>query len=221
MKTGVKSKPTATAKLPRPGFWRQHRRQINLVVLAIIMVAAVGPLILWTSNYLIVSDPLPEGTDAIIVLAGDDTGEREVEGARVYDQVLSKRIILSGGLVGWETAAADLMKKHLIFLGLPAAKIIAERQSTSTYENAIFSKKIMDRYHWRSAIVVTSAYHTRRTRMIFTKVFGADYRLYYHPAREAYLRDWAWWRNSRATEVVLMEYLKYWWYYLKFVILQD
>lgn len=50
--------------------------------------------------------------------------------------------------------------------------IIAEPKATSTWTNATESIKIMEQHGWKSAIVVTSDFHTRRTKMAFERAKG-------------------------------------------------
>jgi uncharacterized SAM-binding protein YcdF (DUF218 family) len=51
--------------------------------------------------------------------------------------------------------------------GVPDSAIVLEPQATSTIENACFSERIMQQHGWRSAEVITSAYHLPRSGMIF------------------------------------------------------
>lgn len=126
----------------------------------------------------LVSHVNPRPADVIIVLGAGTrkTGERlpsqakqrTLEGIKLYQQGYAPRIIISGGRdknTGY--VESDEMAKFAVANGLPAEAIIAERQSTSTWENAKYSLAIMQERGWKSAVVVTSPYHTWRACRMF------------------------------------------------------
>lgn len=54
-------------------------------------------------------------------------------------------------------------------------QLILEENSTSTWANATHSIDIMEEYNWDSALVVTTDYHTRTTRLSFERAaLGKD-----------------------------------------------
>ena len=55
--------------------------------------------------------------------------------------------------------------------GIPRDALLTENKATSTYENALYSKEIILENEIKSALVVTSNYHMRRTRLAFERVF--------------------------------------------------
>ncbi|WP_407888483.1 YdcF family protein [Levilactobacillus sp. N40-8-2] len=81
-------------------------------------------------------------------------------------------IIFSGGQGADETVPEGVaMRQYAIDHGLPPEQAIAEDQSKTTYENMVFSKKIIDD---RSTVqprvtFVTNGYHTFRAGMIARK----------------------------------------------------
>lgn len=59
--------------------------------------------------------------------------------------------------------------------GADSAQLVLEEESTSTWTNATNSVAIMEENGWDSALVVTTDYHTRRTRLSFERAaFGKD-----------------------------------------------
>ncbi|MBC9785362.1 YdcF family protein [Heliobacterium chlorum] len=174
------------------------------------ILVALSTLLLmlrFAGDFLVLADE-PTKADAIIVLSGDDGGrtERAVE---LYHQGYAPYIILSGGRVYQETTMAELMQKHAIKLGVPKEAIILENKSSSTYQNAAHSKEIMEKYQFKSAIVVSSNYHMRRTKLVFEQVFQGTSDVFayvpfdnqdYNPAR--------WWEKNRGIMVTITEYIK-------------
>ncbi len=84
-----------------------------------------------------------------------------------------KKILLTGGngdLVYEVAKEADLANRYLQTLGIPPEDIIVENASRNTYENAIFTKKILDKdFPNQSCLLITSAWHMRRSAAIFKK----------------------------------------------------
>lgn len=122
----------------------------------------------------------PIKADVIIVLGagtrkhGDplppQAKQRVLEGVALYTQGYATHMIISGGLdknTGY--VEADEMKAYAVTQGVPADAIIAERQSTSTWENTTYSLAIMREHQWSVPLVVTSPYHTWRACRMFEK----------------------------------------------------
>ena len=83
-----------------------------------------------------------------------------------------KKLLLTGGsgdLLQEQPSEADLMKKFLLRLGVPEEDIIIEADSRNTYENAIFSKKKLEAYPGARCLLLTSAWHMRRSAGCFRK----------------------------------------------------
>ncbi len=81
-------------------------------------------------------------------------------------------IIVSGGVVYTDRAAeAPIVRRFLLDLGVPDKRIILEKKSRDTMENARFSREIMKQHGFDRPILVTSAFHMRRSIEAF-KRFG-------------------------------------------------
>ncbi|NHW34322.1 YdcF family protein [Paenibacillus aceris] len=83
----------------------------------------------------------------------------------LYKQGKFKQLIVSGGLDhnGSKLTEAEGMRNYLVKKGLPAKSILIEPRATSTYENLLFSKQIMDEQGLVSSIIVTHSYHGSRS----------------------------------------------------------
>ena len=55
--------------------------------------------------------------------------------------------------------------------GIPRDDLLTENEAESTYENALYSKDILLEHGFETALVVTSNYHMRRTRLAYERVF--------------------------------------------------
>jgi len=90
--------------------------------------------------------------------------------AQLYHK-LNLPIIVSGGKVLETTGAeADIAKVILMGLGVPGDQVIVENQSLNTTENAVFTKKLIQQYNFSQPILVTSAFHMKRSVLQFEKV---------------------------------------------------
>jgi uncharacterized SAM-binding protein YcdF (DUF218 family) len=65
---------------------------------------------------------------------------------------------------------AASIRKVLIGEGVPAAAITVESKATTTHANAVLLKPFLEAAHVRSALIVTSPFHTRRALATFRKV---------------------------------------------------
>ena len=165
-------------------------------------------------NYLIVSDKL-EKCDAILVLAGDNgEGERVKEGAKLFKEGYGKYLVLNGNEIGWNTYAADIMEKQALSLKVPHSAIIPVRiDGNSTIEEAKTNRNIFVKKNFRSFILVSSSYHTRRAKWIFSKVFSeTDIKIFAHPSKDSEYNPDKWWKERISAKHVFYEYTKLIWY---------
>lgn len=166
--------------------------------------------------------------DFIIVLGAGLIRGREVSrllGSRLdkaYDFYLkqknnkgkSSKIIVSGGRGGdEEISEAEAMKEYLVSKGCPNKDIILEDKARTTYENMIFSKKIMDKMKKKyKSVFVTNEYHVFRAGILAKKAglknvgLGSKTAFYFVPS--AFIREFF---------GVLS--LRKWWYIFLMVIL--
>jgi uncharacterized SAM-binding protein YcdF (DUF218 family) len=94
------------------------------------------------------------------------------------------RIVFTGGtanLVSTEAREADYSAPIFESLGIPKERLILERDSRNTWENAIFTKQLVNPKPGERWLLVTSAFHMPRSMGIFRKA-GFDV--------EAYPVDW-------------------------------
>jgi uncharacterized SAM-binding protein YcdF (DUF218 family) len=79
-------------------------------------------------------------------------------------------IVLSGGQVYPDDGVeADIARRQLISMGVPAADIYVEDKSRNTEENAKYTRKILAEHHFQHPVLITSAFHMRRAVLDFAK----------------------------------------------------
>jgi uncharacterized SAM-binding protein YcdF (DUF218 family) len=153
--------------------------------------------------------------DVIVILAGEET-ERVEYGVKLFKEGWARKdkIILAGGPLVWKYTWASLMKEHAISLGVPKNAILLEDKSTSTEEDALFTKEILNKYKYKTFILVTSPYHSRRATRIFRKIMGNEIKLISAPAEKSWFRFNKWWERRRDRARVLDEYSKFMWLWI-------
>jgi uncharacterized SAM-binding protein YcdF (DUF218 family) len=167
-------------------------------------------------NCLVVKDRL-EKSDVIIVLGTDSKGDREAWAAKLYEKGLARRIIMCGYEVGWQASTAEIMKRHAVHLGVPEQAMILDYgwDNNGTWDNALNSLKIVKENNLKTAIIVTSNYHTRRSRYAFRKVFrDSNIRVLISPCPGGSFSPDEWWKSRELSKSVFLEYTKLVYYFL-------
>jgi uncharacterized SAM-binding protein YcdF (DUF218 family) len=162
------------------------RKKIRIVLL-LIAVLFSNPFIYRTISMWWQPAPahLPAGTQySVGILLGGmsmydarDTGyfgnnaDCFIQAANLYHSGQIRKVLISGGtgsLLSNEPTEARFLLKELLRNGVKKEDIIVEADSRNTFENALFSKKILDSLQLQQPfVVITSAQHMPRSMMVF------------------------------------------------------
>jgi len=182
------------------------KRIVWLTAVILFLFLARKPLFMAVGSFLIVQDELKQ-VDVIIVLGGDD--ERVKEAVYLYKEGISKNMIMTGGSSDAKVSKAEVMKRQAMRLGIPEERIILEPKSRHTYEHPIFVKPILRAQGFKSAIVLSSPYHMRRSAMLFDRAFkDSGIKLIYYPVQESWFKVDQWWTSAISRKTVCQEYMK-------------
>ena len=106
-----------------------------------------------------------------------ESADRFLQPALLYKQGKVDRILITGGNTSIGNLKIDQsnetaqVKRLLVALGIPNEKILTETQARNTHENAVNSKIMIDSLHLKGPfLLVTSAFHMRRSMACFTKI---------------------------------------------------
>jgi uncharacterized SAM-binding protein YcdF (DUF218 family) len=89
----------------------------------------------------------------------------------LYKNHYAPKILMSGGTdKGDDVSEAETMKTIATKDGIPAADILVETKSTSTYQNLAFSQKILNSAGLHSAIIVTDPSTNARAGLVASKL---------------------------------------------------
>jgi uncharacterized SAM-binding protein YcdF (DUF218 family) len=178
---------------------------------------------------LIVEKPL-ERADAMLVLAGSATYiERTQKAAELFQKGVAPLVLLTddGTRGGWSRAEqrnppfVELARKNLIAAGVPAENIeILQPQVAGTIDEAELLGKTVRQRNLKRILLVTSAYHTRRTLWTFKKAAAAGENLIIGiesaPPGVQTPPPAFWWLSPTGWQTVAGEYVKgayYWVFY--------
>ncbi|WP_137791037.1 YdcF family protein [Bacillus sp. E(2018)] len=148
---------------------------LTLLVTTILFAGTLETLILTSAN----TDPekVSSKIDSILVLGGGTKNNRpgavlkgRLDQALTYaEEHPNVTFIVSGGLgFGKTTSEGSIMKHYLVENGIESNRIQIEEKATSTYENLLYTKKMIQPDD--QLLIVTSDFHLFRTKMIAKRV---------------------------------------------------
>ncbi|UUZ79285.1 YdcF family protein [Paenibacillus sp. P26] len=155
---------------------------------ALLALAAAAMLWIGYVQWLMASlpDTMPRPKEAGIVLGAalwqttpsPALKERLNRAVQLYQAGMIRHIIVTGGYdsPNSKLTEAEGMRDYLLEQGVPVAAILLENEARSTYQNLLFSRRLMQQEGWSSAVIITHRYHAVRALDI------ARYLGYDHPA---------------------------------------
>lgn len=113
--------------------------------------------------------------------------DRLIHTVQLFKLGIVKKVVISGGsgkLIDDGSRESLKLKSVMLMMGVPDSVIYTDASSDNTYENAVESKRIIDslKIPTESCLLVTSAFHMRRSLACFRKVdldidyFTCDFR---------------------------------------------
>ncbi len=103
--------------------------------------------------------------------------DRIIHAYQLYKLGKISKILVSGGsskLRDFEYKEADNLYNYLLLCGMDPTDIILENKARNTYENALYSRQLLEKEHpGKRHLVITSGFHLKRSVMCFRKL-GMD-----------------------------------------------
>ena len=187
------------------------------------------PLLAWTGAKLLIVKAELASADAIVVLGGSSTYiERTDWAARLYREGRAPIIILTndGVISGWSNAEErnpyfyELARQELRQRGVPAEKILlVSRVASGTFEESLGLREYATAHSLKRLLVVTSAYHSRRSLWSFRHVCeGSDIEVGIDgpPPGWQTPSPVTWWLHRFGWKVVAGEYVKMIYYRMRY-----
>lgn len=202
------------------------RRRLILWILALPVMAAA---LAWVAaRMLIINHPLQQA-DSIVILAGSSTYKERVQhAAALFREGRAPRVILLDDHQrgGWSAEKqinplfVEFANEQLQTLGVQRDRIdIVSESGLGTFTEANSVREFAVSRKLRSLLVVTSAYHSRRTLWTYQKVFagsGIDIGLDPVPPGQQSPAPATWWLHLKGWEMVPLEWIKLVFYRLRY-----
>jgi uncharacterized SAM-binding protein YcdF (DUF218 family) len=193
------------------------RRLALAVTLAVLFAMAI--FLPFAGRYLVHEDPLTHA-DAIFVLNGT-RAERPLEAVDLYKAGYAPNIVLSPGRMEDAEVSlqmhgirfpsdAALARDAMVQMGIsPSAITLAEGSVDNTGQEAELLHKLVVARGWRTVLVITSKYHSRRASFAFRREFrDSDVTVRLRLTRYDTADPAHWWRHRADIRYVASELQK-------------
>ena len=210
---------------------RLRRGVIGLALVAVTMAGlylARAPLLVWVGHQLVHEDTLEEA-DAIVVLSGAAL-TRELAAADLYTAGLAPVVVLT--TVPENPVVEEMARRGLALRSTTEARIaFLERAGVPVDAVTVLSRHVQSTQQeadlvaaWavsrdiRRLIIVTSAYHSARVRLVFDRTFDDDTLVRVHPAPIGRFDPERWWHDRTTLRDGLVELQKLFYYRMMYAL---
>jgi uncharacterized SAM-binding protein YcdF (DUF218 family) len=180
------------------------------------------PILRGMGNYLVVQDDL-EKCDAIYVLSGNPI-DRGREGSVLLKQDYAPEVICTGAdysgvmlAYGIKVLHCELTRRAMLQQDADSTRIRMLAAGTSTMEEYDAIKKDIESHGYRKVIILTSLFHTRRTRQVFKdRLEDAGIHTVMRGADDSGFDEAHWWKHEDGLLFLNSEYVKMVYYWVKY-----
>ncbi len=204
----------------KPGkFGRKPLFLVNFILLMIpVTYFGYRPLLRYSASA-IIAESEPIKADAVVLLAGGEPG-RAWGAADIYQQKLAPYVVLTREPIrsdmvelqkrGIELSTGfDMNTRILRGLGVPQDAILrVEPFVRDTFDELTRVRELAQQKRWKSLIIVTSNYHTRRTRLVARYLLGSTIDFTVVGSRHGGLNRDAWWQRRDDVRTFVIEFEK-------------
>lgn len=179
---------------------------IVLLVLVALLYLVRAPLLRLAGSFWVRADP-PANSDVIVILSDDDfTADRATRAADLYRDGWAPRVVGSGRWLRPYLSVADLMQRDLEARGVPHKAIIPfAHDAPDTLEELRGVAQFAKQHDWKRIMIVTSNYHTRRTRYLCDHVFPSGVHVLVESAPDHEYDPDSWWRTRMGLKTFFHE----------------
>jgi uncharacterized SAM-binding protein YcdF (DUF218 family) len=213
-------------------------RSLKWIKIAALTVSIVVIFLALSYDYLfnkigqfLVYEQSPQKADVIVILNGRDT-ERSLAAVDLYNAEYADLIVIANGSkqpgsdefrkrVGRNFGRKKFIQEAIAAMGVPAQafQMIGDGV-TSTYDEAKVTKQFLIQNHFRSILLVTSKWHSRRAYLTFKSSLKdiKESKIIVYPSKYDTFDPHSWWKNQSNIEIVMGEYLRLFFYIITFKI---
>lgn len=180
----------------RGGIFFRFMSLIAFIVLLFILYLVRAPILRLVGNFWVVNDP-PQAADVIVMLGDDNySGDRATHAAELFKAGLAPRVIASGRYIRPYATISDLEAHDLADHGVPQSAIVRfAHEARDTHDECEGIGQLMTQHGWKRILLVTSSYHTRRSRYICSRLLPPGTILRMGAARDSDYDPDNWWRT--------------------------
>jgi len=195
---------------------------LAVVLLCLAAVSSREAMLPCLSSWLNVGES-PDCADHVLILPGDETfrplvGAALVNAGLVRDVLVPVTKVSADEKDGISLPTSEVIRRVLMQRGIPDEKVLLlTGASRTTFDDARALAAHLERRPQNTVIVITNAFHTRRTRYIFRQVLGAKaVQLRFVAAPNPGFADDNWWQQRSGIRIVLSENLKLAFYHCRY-----
>jgi len=186
-----------------PSRFFRTRWPVRILIGALAVALLAGVAACFFPQRVLTVDSGEVTADALVVLGGGSL-ERPERAVELFKAGAAPLIVCTG------IGDAEVYASYLTHAGVPAADILLEPDSHSTKENAKYTVAMLRARHLKSAIIVTTWYHSRRALACFEH-YAPDVTFYSRPSYYGYPKTE--WNRPGVSHYIKAEYVKlpgYW-----------
>jgi uncharacterized SAM-binding protein YcdF (DUF218 family) len=203
---------------------------LGLVLLSLVLLGLCcgrRQMLPWAARWLDVGEP-PTKAEYVVVLGGD-VNVRPLVAAALFRAGLAAKVLVSDSAAATDRpedrllSEPEVLRRVLLARGVPDHAIVfLGKHNRTTYDEARALEAYLQGAPPARVSVVTSDYHTRRTRWIFRQVLGPRAAaLCFVSAPSDDFRAENWWQTEHGFVAIIVENLKFLFYLLRYGHLQD
>jgi uncharacterized SAM-binding protein YcdF (DUF218 family) len=158
-------------------------------------------------SFLVNAGP-PVKADVVLVLDGDETGQRILTAAQLVRDGFAPQVLVSGSTGVYGNYSCDLAIPFAVKHGFPESYFVHfENQASSTFEEARAVLPVIHQHGYRRILLVTSDYHTRRAGSIY-RAQAPDLTFILVAAPDRHFSPDGWWHDREGRKTFLFEWMK-------------
>ncbi len=185
-------------------------RRILIALLVVLLLYFLTPYLLNSLARALIREDALVKSDLIVALGGDHRCQREKRAAELYHQGWGRKVVVSGLQYAWGIHTGDAAKRYVISLGVPEVDILMIRDTLNTRTEAVVLERLMREGGYRSAIIVTSAFHSRRAT--FTVEQAASQMTFHSSPVPPVAPEWnpdRWWSRREDVFLTVREFISW------------
>ena len=181
------------------------------VIFVVFALYVVRHPLLRAAGRMWIVDQAPVKSDAIIVLGGDNSeADRAAKAAELFKAGLAPTVVASGRFLRSYVSTAELTQRDLTERGVPTDAVIRlTHHAENTLDELVVIERLVVQKNWKSILVVTSNYHTRRSHMICSDIFPQEIAVRVVAAPDSDYHPDDWWQHRIGQKIFFHEAVGY------------